>query len=276
MMFLADPIPADTQLTSDQQKLILGGEICMWSEQIHAETADSRIWPRSLAIAERFWSPQSDRDVLDMYRRLRLTSLELEDVGLTHISGPERLRRNLAGVRHPDALDTFAAALEPVSFHERYQGQKTDAYTSLDRLVDSVVADPPARQEIARQVDAVLDESHPGMRMAAAMELRRRFEQWQQVAPTLEAWSHRTPRLSDTEARARQLGALAQAGLESLALLEAHTTVAAGWKDGQMAVIADAEKPSALVRFVFLPELRRLVEAVPAGAATAASAPATP
>jgi hexosaminidase len=270
MMFLADPIPADTKLTSDQQKLIIGGEICMWSEQLYSETVDSRIWPRSLAIAERFWSPQSDRDVPDMYRRLRLTSLELEDVGLTHISGPERLRRNLAGVRHPDALDTFASALEPVSFHERYQGQKTDAYTSLDRLVDAVVADPPARQEIARQVDALLDPSHPSMRMAATMELRRRFEQWQQIAPTLEAWSHRTPRLADTETRARQLGAMATVGLESLAFLEAHAPVAAGWKDTRMAVIADAEKPSALVRFVFLPELRKLVEAASADPATAA------
>jgi hexosaminidase len=269
-MFLADPMPADTKLTSDQQKLILGGEICMWSEQLYSETVDSRIWPRSLAIAERFWSPQSDRDVPDMYRRLRLTSLELEDVGLTHISGPERLRRNLAGARHPDALDTFASVLEPVSFHERYQGQKTDAYTSLDRLVDAVVADPPARQEIARQVDALLDASHPGMRTEAAMELRRRFEQWQQVAPTLEVWSHRTPRLSDTETRARQLGALAQVGLESLTFLEAHSPVAAGWKDTQMALIADAEKPSALVRFVSLPELRKLVEAVSAGPAPAA------
>src|SRR6185437_1757471 len=50
MMFLADPIPADTKLTPEQQKLILGGEICMWGEQIHPETVDSRVWPRSLAV----------------------------------------------------------------------------------------------------------------------------------------------------------------------------------------------------------------------------------
>ena len=62
-MFLDDPIPADTKLNPDQQKLIYGGEICMWSEQINPDTIDSRIWPRSMAIAERFWSPQSDRDV---------------------------------------------------------------------------------------------------------------------------------------------------------------------------------------------------------------------
>ena len=261
MMFLADPIPADTRLTSDEQKLIVGGEVCMWAEQLNPETVDSRVWPRTLAIAERFWSPQSDRDVADMYRRLRIASLELEDVGVTHISGPEKLRRSLAGIRHPDQLDLLASALEPVSFHDRYQGQHTDALTSLDRLVDAVVADPPMRQQFAREVNALFDTSRPGFQVVAAMDLRKRFTQWQEASPALQAWSQRSPRLSDTEARAHQLGALAQVGLESLAYLDAHTQPAAGWMDGQMAVIADAEKPSALVRFVFLPELRKLVQA---------------
>lgn len=83
--------------------------------------------------------------------------------------------------------------------------------------------------------------------------------------PVLEAWSRRSVRLSDTEARARQLGALGQVGLESLATIDTHSQPAAGWADSQLAVIADAEKPSALVRFVFLPALRELVQAAAKG-----------
>ena len=56
--YLADPIPADTTLTPEQQKLILGGEVCMWAEQLNERTIDSRIWPRTAVMAERFWSPQ--------------------------------------------------------------------------------------------------------------------------------------------------------------------------------------------------------------------------
>jgi hexosaminidase len=264
MMFLADPVPADTKLNSAQQQLILGGEVCMWSEQLDSETVDSRIWPRTMAIAERFWSPQSDRDVANMYRRLRLASLELEDVGLTQISGPQKLRRSLFGSRDAELLNVFASVIEPVSFHERYQGQHTDGFTSLDRLVDAVAADPPGRQEIAREIDAVVNHARAGNRQAAEMELRRRFTEWEQVAPVMEAWAHRSPRLSDTEARARQLGALGQVGLESLAYLDTHTVPASGWQDAQMAVIANADKPLALVRFVFLPALRELVQAAAA------------
>lgn len=43
--------------------------------------------------------------------------------------------------------------------------------------------------------------------------------------------------------------------------MDAHTPPPGGWLDSQVAVISDAEKPSALVRFVFLPDLRRLVDA---------------
>jgi hexosaminidase len=257
-MFLADPIPAGTTLTPDQQKLILGGEVCMWSEQIHPETIDSRVWPRTLANAERFWSPQSDRDVADMYRRLRIASLELEDVGLTHISGPERLRRNLAGNAYPVALDVFASVLEPISFGDREDAQHTDSYTSLNRLVDAVVADPPARQEIAGEVDAVV--THSPDSAVAEMRLRQRFESWQQAAPFLETWALRSARLSDVADRARQLAALARSGLDALAYLDTQTAPPAGWVDAQKAISAEAEKPSSLVRFVFLPSLQKLVE----------------
>jgi hexosaminidase len=269
-MFLADPIPADTKLTPDQQKLILGGEICMWGEQIHPETVDSRVWPRSLAIAERFWSPQSDRDVPDMYRRLRIASLELEDVGLTHISGPQKLRRNLAGSAHPEALDVMAAVTEPATFSDRYKGQHTDRLTSLDRLIDALVPDPPARQQIARQIDAFLNVGNSGDRQAAAMELRRRFESWQAAAPQIEAMATQSARLSDETVRAGQLRDLGAAGLEALAFLQARTTAPAGWLDAQRSLISDAEKSSGLVRFVFLPDLQKLVEA--AGAPPSASA----
>lgn len=281
-MFLADPVPSDTTLTAEQQKLIMGGEVCMWAEQLNPETVDSRVWPRTMAVAERFWSPQSDRDVSDMYRRLRINSLKLEDVGLTHISAPEVIRRNLLVERHPEALEVLTSVLEPVSFHERYQGQHTNGLTTLDRLVDAVVADPPSRQQIAGDVEALaggitmlppsnsklqLDLSGDvpsGVKPSAEVardRLRQRFLSWQAAEAQLLEDVQETPRLSDAAIRVEQLGELAQVGLSALNYLQTRTAPPAGWQAQQMSILDTAEQPSALVRFTFLHSMRRLVAA---------------
>ncbi len=287
-MFLADPIPAETKLTADQQKLIYGGEAPMWAEQINRETADSRIWPRTLAVAERLWSPQSDRDVSDMYRRLRINSLRLEDVGLRHISGPDTLRRSLLLERDPGALDVLASVLEPISFGERSQRQHTNGYTSIDRLVDATIADPPSRQQIAGDVDALtgdvtvppVKEEDEDLRIdlsgdvpagpvpsagIAAQQLRQRFLSWQAAEPRLLQDVRRTPRLNDAGTRVEQLGALSEVGLSALTYLESHTKPPAEWQATQLAIIDSAQQPSALVRFTFLHSMRKLVIAAAQG-----------
>jgi hexosaminidase len=263
--YLADPIPADTTLTPDQQKLILGGEVCMWAEQLNEYTIDSRIWPRTAVMAERFWSPQSDRDVVSMYRRLPRISIELEQVGLKHMTGPAMMRRSISGEVNPTALTTLAGVLEPVSFGERSETQHTDSHTPLDRLVDTVVPDPPSRFEIAQDVDAVLNKTADST--SAEARLTRRFMEWQEIAPSLAAQMQANPRMSDAAVRATQLGELGQAGLQALLNLNPNNSAYGGPKlqpgnpQTQLGVIDEAAKPAALVRFTFLDSLKKLVAA---------------
>jgi hexosaminidase len=267
--YLADPIPSDTTLTPEQQKLILGGEVCMWAEQLNERTIDSRIWPRTAVMAERFWSPQSERDVASMYRRLPGISIELEQAGLKHITGPAMMRRSISGELMPTALTTLAGVLEPVSFSDRADTQHTDGHTPLDRLVDTVVPDPPSRFEIAQDVDAVLNKTADST--AAEARLTRRFMEWQEIAPLLATQMQANPRMSDAAIRATQLGELGHLGLQALNQLNPnnpplhnsalHGTITGA---GRIAAIDDAAKPAALVRFTFLDSLRKLVTATSA------------
>jgi hexosaminidase len=263
--YLADPIPADTTLTPEQQKLILGGEVCMWAEQLNDRTIDSRIWPRTAVMAERFWSPQSDRDVASMYQRLPRVSIELEQAGLKHITGPAVMRRSISGKVNPTALTTLASVLEPVSFSDRYKGQHTDGHTPLDRLVDTVVPDPPSRFEIAQDVDAVLNKTADST--SAEARLTRRFMEWQEIAPMLAAQMQANPRMSDAAVRATQLGELGKVGLQALLNLDPNISAYGGAKleasnpQSQLATIDDAAKPAALVRFTFLDSLKKLMAA---------------
>jgi hexosaminidase len=265
--YLADPIPADTTLTPEQQKLILGGEVCMWAEQLNERTIDSRIWPRTAVMAERFWSPQSDRDVVSMYRRLPRISIELEQVGLKHLTGPAMMRRSISGQVNPTALTTLTDVLEPVSFGERSETQHTDGHTPLDRLVDTVVPDPPSRFEIAQDVDAVVNKTSE--RTEAAARLTVRFMEWERIAQPLQAQMQQNARMSDAALRAEQLGKLGQVGLQAVSNI-VHSNAASGgvktlYSDpqSQVAVIDEAAKPAALVRFTFLDSLKKLVAAEP-------------
>ncbi len=270
-MFLADPIPADTTLSPDEQGRILGGEAAMWAEQINAQSVDSRVWPRTLTVAERLWSPREDRDVPDMYARLRRTSLELSNLGVEHLSGPQAMRDSLAERRDPPALDTLASVLE-----------HTDALTSLDRLVDAVAADPPARQQMAGQVEAVVDskpqagtdpkqdrsgdvpQGFPSPRPEAMEALRERFRAWQEAVPGLVALSRSTPRLNDIEPLALELGDLGATGLEALAFLESGRPAPPSWGARARAALENASGSKALVRFAVLVPMKLLVEAAEA------------
>ncbi|KAI7875814.1 hypothetical protein K492DRAFT_182350 [Lichtheimia hyalospora FSU 10163] len=62
-------------LTQEEAKLVLGGEVALWSEQTDPVGMDSRLWPRSAAAAEVMWSGRYDdkghkRDLGDAMLRI--------------------------------------------------------------------------------------------------------------------------------------------------------------------------------------------------------------
>ncbi|HUX45722.1 MAG TPA: family 20 glycosylhydrolase [Terracidiphilus sp.] len=257
--YLADPIPADTKLTAAQQELILGGEVCMWGEQISPETIDSRIWPRAAAIAERLWSPATLRDVPDMYRRLDVESLRLDGLGLEHISGPARMQRQLAGSLSAGQLGVLASVMEPVSFGERYDLQHTSQLTPLDGLVDALTPDPPESQEVAEEVKALLADAPDHERGRA--QLAHWFAQWERTAPVLRLHMEARPQLAPYAAQAGELAELGAMGTEALHYLRAPGEAPAGWQQSTLTRIAAIESEKSLVRFAILEPLKQLVTA---------------
>ncbi len=255
-MFLTDPVPANADLTPDQSKLILGGEACMWGEHISPDTVDSRIWPRAAVVAERLWSPATDRDTDDMYRRLAVESLRLDAAGLEHISGPERSLRQLAGTEDDRALKLFATTLQPVDFHVRYEEQHVTQLTPLDLLVDAVRPDPPLRHHLDKLVDRTLlgDTS-------ATKELQSIFHAWVNAAPTLERLAAHSPRLQQASDRIGEWPKLGTAGLEALDHLTQATPASSNWLDAQKAFLKLAEQHKEMLDFAVLPAIEKLVSA---------------
>jgi hexosaminidase len=260
--YLVDPAPADAALTPVQRKLILGGEVAMWGEFVHENTLDSRIWPRTAAVAERFWSPESVRDVDDMYRRLDAVSLELDTLGLRHLAQQDMALRALTENKDTEDLKIFASVLEPASFGERYHQHHASQLDALDKFSDAVRPDPPARYEFERLVKAYL--SVPQHDSSDRYLLEAKFRALLACAPAVLREVNMSPnlRLREIQMRAQQLPELAKLGLQATDALASGSAMSPEWHSRATALIAEAEKPSANVHFVFLIPLKSLVMAV--------------
>jgi len=260
-MYLDDPIPDNTTLTPDQQKLILGGEVCMWAEQITAQTVDSRVWPRTAALAERFWSPRQTRDVPDMYRRLAIESIRLDSLGLTHISGPESGLRQLAGSEAAASqLAILISTLSPVSFSDRYQQQKTSQLTPMSNAVDYTRPDPPLREDLRLLVNHYLHSATPSDYATAHRQLQILFQSWIASGPALDALAPEHPKLNQLTLRRSQIVQLGKLGMQSLASIESHTLPSTTWIEAQNKLLKTSADHSELTDFVILPPLQQLVD----------------
>ena len=258
--YLVDPAPSQAVLTPKQRSLVLGGEVAMWGEYVNSETLDSRIWPRAAAIAERLWSPESVHDIDDMYRRLDAVSVQLEGLGVQHATHEDVALRALVGTEDVGDLKTFASVLEPAAFHERFGRNHASQLNPLNHLSDAVRPDPPARHEVDRLVKALL--LAPQRSSAEQHLLQTRFRALLDCAPAVARQVNAAPGLQEVQTRAGQLPELAKLGLEAVDSLAAGSAKSPEWHAHALALIAEAEKASANVHFVFLGPLKSLVIAV--------------
>src|ERR1019366_8924567 len=111
--YAVDPLggPDAASLTAEQASRIMGGEACMWAEMVGPETVDSRIWPRTAAIAERLWSAEGTKDVDAMYVRLEAVNRNLEFTGAMHRAYYQPMLDRIAGSQPVGPLRVLAEAI---------------------------------------------------------------------------------------------------------------------------------------------------------------------
>lgn len=136
-----DPI-GNAVLTKDERKRILGAETTMWSELVTPLTIDSRIWPRTAAIAERFWSSKEVNDLDNMKKRLKVINFQLEELGITHIKNRDLILRNIANHKSIEALKTLSNICEPLKVYSRNKGgTEYKTFSPFTLFADACVPD---------------------------------------------------------------------------------------------------------------------------------------
>ncbi|MCF7740939.1 MAG: family 20 glycosylhydrolase, partial [Candidatus Marinimicrobia bacterium] len=222
--YLNEPIENPDSLSKEEKNLILGGEATMWGEFVTEETIDSRIWPRTAAIAERFWSSADVRDLEDMYRRLEITSYRLEELGLTHIKNYPMMLRRLTRNGDISPLRTLVDVLEPVKIYRRNSLKEGGyyQYSPYSRVVDAARPDQKVAREFNNMVDDFLDDPNY---QTNYKKLKYYLKKWDQNHEKLQPVIASSPILQEINPASANLEQIAQLSCKALEKLhKKHNT----------------------------------------------------
>ncbi len=252
-----DPLPQNSELSPEEKKLILGGEATMWAELVTPETVDSRIWPRTAAIAERLWSPSDIRDIDDMYRRLETVSFRLEELGLTHIKNRNMMLRRLTNNSDYSPLEVLLDVAEPVKVYQRhFQGVAYTSYSPYTRFVDITTADAKYRRKLGNLVESFISSEDPEILNI----LRLMLTKWKNNHQEITALAEQAPAIAEIIPLSENLMKLAEYTLNQIEIYSGRGELVNKKGNDSQQIFEEAKKPFGQAELVIVDDIKKFTD----------------
>ena len=259
--YAVDPMSgAAATLSPEEKPRILGGEACMWTEWVTPEILDSRVWPRTAAIAERLWSPQETQDLNSMYARLEELSWRLDWLGLTHRTRRFQMLHRMTGTDDISALRALADVVEPVKDYARMDSVKGpwDFRAPLNHLIDAVSPESDAARHFSAQVEAYIQSGYKDQ--AVESQMRALLTTWRDNDTKLHPVLNQSFLLNEVAPLSEDLSALGGAGLQALDYLDKSEPSPQSWRTQQLALVERAKTPKANLLLMVVVPVQQLIE----------------
>lgn len=258
--YSVDPLGAPAKsLSTEQATNVLGGEACMWTEFISPETIDSRMWPKTAAIAERLWSPAAQTvSTENMYARLDAISRRLDFRGALHNRNYEPALQRLAPDAPVETLQTLADTLDPQGIEVREVATRYAQETPLNRIVDAARGDSAVVRRLESVIRAQLRSPSP----KRVTEIQSTLTKWRDNNQRFLPYTEKSALLKEARELSQDLARIAEIGLEALSRLETKPAGNAAWATEHRAHLDALAKPKLEVVHASTRPVRLLVDAL--------------
>jgi hexosaminidase len=254
--YVVDPLPADHELSEVEASNIVGGEATMWAELVVPQTVDSRIWPRTAAIAERLWSPREVNDLKDLYRRLEILSVQLEELGLLHLASREMILRKIANGHDPAPLRLISNLSGPMQGYTRNPGGTMyQSYSPMTLWADACVADDKDSYEFRFIVDELLAENS----VESHEQIAAFVANWQANHGALEEMLPSAPLTQAAYDLSFKLNQAGEVALQALTFFAEGQQPSDQWLESARSTLEKAKEQSGRTELRPVGEIERLV-----------------
>jgi hexosaminidase len=261
-VYYNNPVIPTSEITDPVIKTgMLGGEAAQWTEIADAENIEGRVWPGAAAVAERLWSPASVRDVDDMYRRLNIVNLLLDERGLQQFGNQDKALRRLTGTEDISSVKLLTDVLTPVRGYKRLfatmskPAESTSLTAPLNHVADIVFVNSQQKRVFRDNVKKYLQKDS-----IAEAAVRRQLREWVDAEQQWNAYKGNKI-LMEVFVHAQYLSQLSAAALEAMDLRK-KGPVGEDWLSAKKELIKKASSPAGETELAVLQELEAVITGI--------------